>query len=80
MRDTPYVLKGGTALAFCYGPDRHSTDIDFDAAEPIDSKDRIGAGFKNAGVAMAAFIVAKYTAVGQRFKVRYRDPKTGGIG
>ncbi|MDD7385247.1 MAG: nucleotidyl transferase AbiEii/AbiGii toxin family protein [Actinomycetaceae bacterium] len=29
--DTPLILKGGTALLFCYGLDRFSEDLDFDA-------------------------------------------------
>ena len=32
LQDTPYVLKGGTALLLTRELDRHSTDIDFDAA------------------------------------------------
>lgn len=31
LQDTPYVLKGGTALMMTRGLDRHSTDLDFDA-------------------------------------------------
>ena len=30
MQKTPYVLRGGTALALLYGLDRHSVDLDFD--------------------------------------------------
>lgn len=29
--DIDMVLRGGTALAFAYGVDRHSIDLDFDA-------------------------------------------------
>ena len=76
MQDTSYVLKGGTALAFAYGLDRHSTDIDFAAAEPVYIKDRIHSGLQDAGVGMAAFIVAKDTAIGQRLKVHYTEPGT----
>lgn len=30
--DSPFILKGGTALMTCYGLDRHSEDIDLDAS------------------------------------------------
>ena len=30
MQTTPYVLKGGKALALVYCLDRHSVDLDFD--------------------------------------------------
>ena len=30
LQKTPYVFKGGSALAFLYGLNRHSVDIDFD--------------------------------------------------
>ena len=76
MQDTPYVLKGGTALAFAYDLDRHSTDIDFDAAEPVYIKDRIRHGLADAGVSLAAFLTAKDTPIGQRYKVHYIDPDT----
>lgn len=31
QQKNPYILKGGTALMFCYGLDRFSEDLDFDA-------------------------------------------------
>lgn len=31
-QDAPFVLKGGTSLMLCYGLDRFSEDLDFDAA------------------------------------------------
>ena len=31
IQDLPMVLKGGTALLLCYGLDRFSEDLDFDA-------------------------------------------------
>lgn len=72
MQDTPYVLKGGTALAFAYDLDRHSTDIDFDTAEPVYIRDRVKVGLGDAGVQMADWIVSKDSGLGQRFKCHYK--------
>ena len=41
MQDTPYVLKGGTALLFTRGLDRHSTDLDFDSSKKLNLEQRI---------------------------------------
>ena len=41
VRNLDMVLKGGTALAFTLGPDRHSTDLDFDAERLGELRDRI---------------------------------------
>ena len=71
MQDTPYVLKGGTALAFAYDLDRHSTDLDFDATEPAHIRKRIRDGIEDAGFRVSAWIVSKDTEIGQRFKVHY---------
>lgn len=35
MADTPYVLKGGTALMLGYALDRFSEDLDFDSTLKI---------------------------------------------
>ena len=77
MQNTPCVFKGGTALAFLYGLDRHSTDIDFDATKPVSIKNHVSNGLRDAHVSMAAFIEAKNTATAQRFKVHYIDPDDG---
>ena len=76
MQDTPYVLKGGTALAFAYDLDRHSTDIDFDAAEPLSIRGRIRQGLADAEVRLADMILHKNTELGQRLKVHYLNPET----
>lgn len=36
-KDIMFVLKGGTALMFCYGLDRMSEDLDFDSINPNSS-------------------------------------------
>lgn len=71
------MLKGGTGLAFCYGLDRHSTDIDLDgvsAMDPDAAEERVRQGLADAGIRMAKFIVHKDTDTGQQFKAHYLDP------
>ena len=74
LQATPYVFKGGSALAFAYGLDRHSTDLDFDADGPVAIKDLVEAGLHDASVELVDFIVGKDTDIGQRFKVHYTQP------
>ena len=71
LQATPYVFKGGSALAFVYGLDRHSTDLDFDADGPVAIEDLVEAGLNDAGVVLTDFIVGKDSDIGQRFKVHY---------
>ena len=77
MQKTPYVFKGGSALAFLYGLNRHSTDIDFDGIEPVSIKHYVRDGLQDAQVSMSALLVAKDSWMGQRFKVHYIDPHNG---
>lgn len=41
MQDSPLVLKGGTALLLCYGLDRFSEDLDFDAPKKLNLESRL---------------------------------------
>ena len=41
IQDTPYILKGGTALLLTRGLGRHSTDLDFDSAQKVNIRQRI---------------------------------------
>lgn len=41
LHDLPMVLKGGTALLLCYGLDRFSEDLDFDAPKKFGITTRI---------------------------------------
>ena len=77
MQQTPYVFKGGSALAFFYGLDRHSTDIDFDGIEPVSIKNHVRDGLRDARVPTSSFLVAKDSWMGQRFKIHYIDPHNG---
>ena len=50
VQDLNVVLKGGTALAFTYGLNRHSTDLDFDSERPVELRDRIASAAQALGV------------------------------
>lgn len=41
LLDLPMVLKGGTALLLCYGLDRFSEDLDFDAPKRFNISNRV---------------------------------------
>lgn len=73
LQDTPYVLKGGTALLFTRGLDRHSTDLDFDTTKKLNIGGRIQEGLKEAGVEPTSFKLVKDTDEVQRFKIHYRE-------
>lgn len=77
IQSTPYVLKGGTALALLYGLDRHSEDLDFDdCGKRVSIKNQVRDGLRDGGVSMSDFIHDYETWKGQRFKVHYIDPQT----
>ena len=51
MQTTPYVLKGGTALALLYGLNRHSVDLDFDErGKRVSIKNHVRDGLRDEGV------------------------------
>lgn len=77
LQDTPYVLKGGTALMLTRDLDRHSVDLDFDAERAVNIEERIRDGVKDAGFDVLALTVAKETGTVQRFKLHYDNPETG---
>ena len=77
VQDTPYVLKGGTALLFTRNLDRHSTDLDFDSAKQINIEGRIRDGLKAADVELKSLKKVKDTATVQRYKIHYLDPVDG---
>lgn len=78
MQTTPYVLKGGTALALFYGLNRHSEDLDFDdCGKRFSIKNQVREGLRDGGASMSAFIHDYDTWKGQRFKVHYINPETG---
>ena len=50
VQDLGLVLKGGTALAFSRGLNRHSTDLDFDTSRPVELRDWIDSTARSMGV------------------------------
>jgi predicted nucleotidyltransferase component of viral defense system len=69
--DLPMVLKGGTALLLCYGLDRFSEDLDFDAPKRFNVAARIERLLQ--GVATHQEIrTVKDTETVQRLKVHYQ--------
>ena len=76
MYDTPFVLKGGTALALLYGLDRHSVDLDFDCgrAKRLSIENHVRDGLREAKVPMSAFKRGRPMWKGRRFRVHYINP------
>jgi len=73
VQDTPLVLKGGTALLLCYGLDRFSEDLDFDAAKKLNLESRIENAL--APVTTKLRITrTKDTDTVQRYRIEYSDP------
>lgn len=52
LQDAPCILKGGSALAFTRGLNRHTTDLDFDMEKKASLKPLIRAGVEAAGMRM----------------------------
>jgi predicted nucleotidyltransferase component of viral defense system len=74
IQDTPYVLKGGTALIFTRNLNRHSTNLDFDSDKQMNIEGRIREGLKAAGVEIKSLRKVKDTSTVQRYKIHYLDP------
>jgi len=69
-RSDAYILKGGTALAQCYGLDRESEDIDLDSAQK-DGLREIVQGYCDS--CAATYRVAKDTDTVERFMIHYNE-------
>ena len=50
VQDLGLVLKGGAALAFSRGLNRHSTDLDFGTSRPVELTDWIDSAALSVGV------------------------------
>lgn len=77
VQDTPYILKGGTALLLTRELPRHSTDLDFDSHRKVNIERRIREGMEKAGVELLGITRVKDTDTTQRFKAHYLDPVSG---
>ena len=71
FKDLPMVLKGGTALLLCYGLDRFSEDLDFDAPKKFSVTSRIERVLSRFTRDFDIKVV-KDTETVQRLKVHYR--------
>ena len=77
MQDTPFILKGGTALLLTRGLPRHSIDLDFDSGKKVNIGKRIQRAMASSGTEILNLTLAKNTNTVQRFKVHYRDNSAG---
>jgi predicted nucleotidyltransferase component of viral defense system len=68
--DLPMVLKGGTALLLCYGLDRFSEDLDFDAPKKFNVAGRVEKILAQRTMSHSVRTV-KDTATVQRLKAHY---------
>lgn len=90
VQDLGLVLKGGTAFAFAWGVNRHSTDLDFDTNRRVELRDRIESAARTLDVKLGP-VERKDRPMRQRFlapyprrpgrkerffkvNVRYKDP------
>jgi len=63
-----FILKGGTALAKCYGLDRFSEDIDLDGIQGSNPEDAVKAFCKHYGY---TYRIAKDTETTKRYMINY---------
>jgi predicted nucleotidyltransferase component of viral defense system len=70
FHDIPMVLKGGTALLLCYGLDRFSEDLDFDAPKKFNISNRVERILSRHAISYDVKTV-KDTATVQRIKSHY---------
>lgn len=77
LRDTPMVLKGGTALLLCYGLDRFSEDLDFDAPKKLNLESRLERAL-SAQVQSFQIDRTKDTETVLRYRIVYLVPEAEG--
>ncbi len=80
IRGWGLVLRGGSAVAFAYGGNRHSTDLDLDGKAAVELRPQIRAAARAAGVKVLYFR-RRDRPFRQQFRARYRSrrdssPKT----
>lgn len=74
------VLKGGTALLFCYGLPRYSTDLDYDGFNyDFNITDEIGFVFKSNGLKLDRVNIKKDTDTVKRFMIHYDEAENNPI-
>jgi predicted nucleotidyltransferase component of viral defense system len=78
LKDTPYVLKGGSALILTRSLNRYSTDLDFDSQIKLNLAGRIETALKRIReIELRSLKVVKDTDTVQRYKIHYVDKRTG---
>lgn len=70
FNDLPIVLKGGTALLLCYGLDRFSEDLDFDANKKLNIINRVSE-ILSRHTEKHTIKISKDTDTVQRLKIHY---------
>ena len=73
INDSPYVLKGGTALSLCYGLNRFSEDIDLDCPARTNHKRLAKLVDELCRKYGYSYRAAKDTPTTQRFYIDYGD-------
>lgn len=78
LQDTPYILKGGTALILTRSLERYSTDLDFDSDQKLNLAGRIEVALKTMrDIELRSLKLVKDTDTVQRYKIHYADRQTG---
>lgn len=77
VQDTPLVLKGGTALLVCYGLDRFSEDLDFDAPKKLNLESRMESALSRF-TSKLKITRTKDTDTVQRYRLEYEYGSTLG--
>lgn len=78
LQNVPLTLKGGTALLFCYGLNRHSEDLDFDSPVKLNLKSKVTQALKKSGISITNFKIVKDTTTTTRHKLIYENNGTVG--
>jgi len=74
------LLKGGTALLFCYGLPRYSTDLDYDGFNyNFDITDDIKSVINSNGLKLDRINVKKDTDTVKRFMIHYKEAENNPI-
>lgn len=77
VQETPLVLKGGTALLLCYGLDRFSEDLDFDAPKKLNLESRIENSLRPI-TQQLRITRTKDTDTVQRYRIEYESASVQG--
>lgn len=72
IRGSGLVLRGGSAIAFAYGGNRHSTDLDLDGEAAVELRPQVKAAGRAAGVKIG-FVERRDGTFRQRFRAHYRS-------